>query len=100
MYSNVSISHYVRIVTGSHDVQSSHFDYKGAPVVIHDFAWVGIGAMILQGVTIGKGAVVCAGAVVTKDVPDFAIVAGIPAKVVGTRNNALDYICRPQELFR
>ena len=97
---NVSISHYCRLVTGSHDIQDSHFSYKSSPIVINDFVWIGIGSTILAGVTIGKGAVICAGSVVTKSVPDFAIVAGIPAKIIGTRNNELDYKCCPKELFR
>jgi acetyltransferase-like isoleucine patch superfamily enzyme len=53
-----------------------------APVVIHDDAWIGMGAVILKGVTIGRGAVVAAGSVVTKNVPDRAIVAGNPARIV------------------
>jgi acetyltransferase-like isoleucine patch superfamily enzyme len=54
-----------------------------APVVIGVRVWVGTRAVILKGVTIGDGAVVAAGAVVTKDVPANAVVAGVPAKVVG-----------------
>lgn len=54
-----------------------------APVVIGDRVWVGTRALVLKGVTIGDGAVVAANAVVTKDVPAGAVVAGIPAKVVG-----------------
>ncbi len=54
-----------------------------APVVIGDRVWVGTGAIVLKGVTIGDGAVVAAGSVVTKDVPPNAVVAGVPAKVVG-----------------
>ena len=54
-----------------------------APVVIGDRVWVGTRAVILKGVTIGDGAVVAAGAVVNKDVPAGAVVAGVPAKVVG-----------------
>jgi tetrahydrodipicolinate N-acetyltransferase len=58
-----------------------------APVVIGDRVWVGTRAVILKGVTIGDGAVVAAGAVVTKDVPAGAVVAGIPAKVVGSADS-------------
>ena len=52
------------------------------PVVISDDVWIGANAVILPGVTIGRHVVVAAGAVVTKDVPDSCVVAGIPAKVV------------------
>ena len=58
-----------------------------APVVIGDRVWVGTRAIILKGVTIGDGAVVAAGAVVNKDVPPHAVVAGIPAKVVGSADS-------------
>jgi acetyltransferase-like isoleucine patch superfamily enzyme len=54
-----------------------------APVIIGDRVWVGTRALILKGVTVGDGAVIAAGAVVTKDVPPGAVVAGVPAKVVG-----------------
>lgn len=97
---NVSISHYCHLVTGSHDLHSTTFDYIGKSIILKDYVWIGIGATILQGVTIGRGAVVCAGAVVTKNVPDFAIVAGVPAKIIGERNKILDYKCCPPELFR
>nr|WP_276521437.1 acyltransferase [Sphingobacterium siyangense] len=52
------------------------------PIVIEDHAWIGAESMILKGVTIGKGAIVGARSVVTKDVPPFTVVAGNPAKVV------------------
>ncbi len=55
---------------------------KHGPVIIKDMAWIGFNSIILKGVTIGKGAVVAAGSVVTKDVPDFAVVAGNPAKII------------------
>jgi acetyltransferase-like isoleucine patch superfamily enzyme len=58
-----------------------------APVVIGDRVWVGTRAVVLKGVTIGDGAVVAAGAVVTNDVPANAVVAGIPARVVGSADS-------------
>lgn len=53
-----------------------------APVVIKDYAWIGAGAIVLKGITIGERAVIGAGSVVTKDVPDDAIVAGNPARLI------------------
>ena len=53
-------------------------------IVIKKGAWIGAGATILPGVTVGKYAIVGAGAIVTKDVPDYAVVVGIPAKVIKT----------------
>lgn len=91
---SVSISHKVSIVTGSHDANSINFSGIYLPIVIKDYAWIGINAIILQGVVIGEGAVVAAGAVVTKDVPAYTIVGGIPAKVIGTRTENLDYKCK------
>lgn len=52
------------------------------PIVIEDNVWIGVGSIILKGVTIGKGAIVGAGSVVTKDVPSNSIVAGNPARVI------------------
>ena len=56
------------------------------PVVIGNDVWIGDKVIILPGVTIGEGCIVAAGAVVTKNVPDYSIVAGIPAKIVKMRN--------------
>jgi acetyltransferase-like isoleucine patch superfamily enzyme len=53
-----------------------------APVVVHDYAWIGRDAHVLKGVTIGAGAIVAAGSVVTSDVPDGAIAMGVPARVI------------------
>lgn len=55
---------------------------KSAPIVIGDHVWIGMRATILKGVTIGEGAIVAAGAVVTRDVPPHALVGGVPAKVL------------------
>ncbi|UZD23867.1 acyltransferase [Algoriphagus halophytocola] len=57
-----------------------------APIIIEDDVWIGYGAVITKGVTIGKGAIVAANAVVTKDVPEYAIVGGVPAKIIKYRN--------------
>lgn len=88
---NVSISPYVKIITASHDVDSSEFAYITKPTMICDYVWIGTGAIILPGIKIGKGAVVAAGSVVTKDINSFDIVAGNPAKVIKQRNKDLNY---------
>lgn len=90
---SVSISHKVNIVTGGHYPDSRNFQGKYMPVKIEDYVWLGIGCTILQGVTVGKGAVVCAGAVVTKDVEPYDIVGGVPARKIGSRTHDLDYKC-------
>ena len=61
--------------------------YVRAPVAIGDYTFIGAGAKILPGVTIGKGCIISAGAVVTKDVPDYFIATGNPAKVIGSSLN-------------
>lgn len=53
-----------------------------APIVIGDHVWIGMNVIVLKGVTIGEGAVVAAGSVVTKDVPPYSLVAGVPANVI------------------
>jgi acetyltransferase-like isoleucine patch superfamily enzyme len=55
---------------------------NSAPIVIKDNVWVGFNSIIMKGVTLGKGAIVGAGSVVTKDVPDYAVVGGNPAKII------------------
>jgi acetyltransferase-like isoleucine patch superfamily enzyme len=57
------------------------------PVRVHDGADIGVNAVLLPGVTVGKGAIVGAGAVVTKDVAPYAIVAGVPAKFLRSRTD-------------
>lgn len=89
----VVINDGVKIITGSHDIHSPTYDHVFAPVVIEDHAWIATDALILKGVTIGRGAVVAAGAVVVKNVRPFAVVGGNPAKEIGTRDiERFDYI--------
>lgn len=88
---NVNLSTGVWIWTLQHDPQSSTFAAIGGPVVIEDYAWISCRTTILPGVTIRKGAVVAAGAVVTKDVPPYAIVGGVPAQIIGQRTQELNY---------
>lgn len=97
--SNVSISHNVSIVSGSHDVNDKNFAFTSGEIVIGDYAFIGVNAIILKNVHIGKGAVISAGAVVTKDVEPYAIMAGVPAKIIGYRSKILDYKCDPNTFF-
>lgn len=82
---NVSISPEVMILTAEKGAHDPRFRGRTRPVVLEDHVWVGSRATILPGVTLGRGSVVGAGSVVTKDVPPLAIVAGSPARQVGAR---------------
>lgn len=88
---NVNLSSEVAIWTAEHDVNHPLFQMRLGDVTIEDHAWLSFRVTVLPGVTVGKGAVVAAGSVVTKDVPPFAIVAGVPAKQVGARAQDLRY---------
>ena len=82
---HVDIASEVMIYNSEHDVQSSDFQAKTAPVEISDYVFIGPRAIILPGVKIGKGAVVGAGAVVTRGVEEYSIVGGVPAVKIGER---------------
>ena len=88
---NVDIAREVNIWTLEHDPDDDYHRTKGGDVVIDDFVWIASRVTILPGVHIGKGAVIASGAVVTKDIPEMAIVGGIPAKVIGLRKSHLKY---------
>ena len=83
--SHTDIASQVLVYNSEHDIESEDFRAVEAPVEIGDYVFIGPRAIILPGVKIGKGAVVAAGAVVTKDVAPFKIVAGVPAKEIGER---------------
>lgn len=80
---DVQMAANVQILTNNHDPYERQL-LTVKPVLIRKGAWIGAGATILPGISIGKHAIVGAAAVVTKDVPDYAIVVGNPAKVVKT----------------
>jgi acetyltransferase-like isoleucine patch superfamily enzyme len=87
---NVDISPGVWILTNGHDIHDPLFREVLAPVAIGNHVWIGSRALILPGVTVGEGAVVAAGAVVTGNVEPYAVVAGVPARPIGTRSRRLD----------
>lgn len=93
---NVNLSSNVSIYTLQHDHRSPSFDcFENNPrrlnIVIENRVWLGANVIVLPGVTIGEGAVCCAGCVVNKDVEPYAVMAGIPAKKIGERPRNLLY---------
>jgi acetyltransferase-like isoleucine patch superfamily enzyme len=83
--SHVDIASKVMIYNSEHDLNSPTMKAKEEPVVIGDYCFIGPRAIIMPGVTLGKGAVVAGGAVVTKSVPDGVIVGGVPAQKIKDR---------------
>ncbi len=82
---HVGIASQVLIYNDEHDLSSDSYDNSFGPVTIEDYVFIGPRAIILPNIKIGKGAVVAAGAVVTKDIPDFEIWGGVPAKKINDR---------------
>ncbi len=89
------IAAFVHIIDANHDISERYDlnvreidkikDYKTSPVIVGRNAWVGSSSVILAGVTIGEGAVVGAGSVVTRDIPPYSIAVGVPCKVIKIR---------------
>jgi acetyltransferase-like isoleucine patch superfamily enzyme len=103
----IIIGNHVDIATGvliyneEHNIHSEQFEATSGPVEIEDYVFVGPRAIILPGVKIGRGAVIAAGAVVTKDIPDFTIVGGVPAVKIGDRKvKNLNYCLGRARLFQ
>jgi maltose O-acetyltransferase len=88
---NVAIAYRTTLLLGSHDPHDADFGAIVAPIVIEDYVFIGANVVVVPGVTIGRGAVVAAGGVVTKDVAPYTIVGGNPAKPIGERRRDLDY---------
>jgi maltose O-acetyltransferase len=88
---NVDIAQETNIWTLEHDIHDDYHRDKGGDVIIEDYVWIASRVTILPGVTIGRGAVIAANAVVTKDVPSMAVAGGVPARVIGERKSKLRY---------
>jgi acetyltransferase-like isoleucine patch superfamily enzyme len=96
---NVNISPEVMILTAYHNPDDDNFTGIHKPIVIEDYAWIATRAMILPGVTIGRGAIVAAGSVVTKDVPPQTIVGGNPARRIRERKGNPSYRMEYHRMF-
>jgi acetyltransferase-like isoleucine patch superfamily enzyme len=97
--SRVRIASHVVMIPANHgidrlDIPIMDQDIENLPITIHDNVWIGTGAKILGGVIICSGAVIGAGAVVTRDVPENAVVAGVPAKVLYFRGGIKDTLIK------
>jgi acetyltransferase-like isoleucine patch superfamily enzyme len=88
---NVSIAHNCKIYTLGHDVDDPLFSHVGGAVVIEDYACIFSNVLIMPNVRIGKGAVVFPGSVVTRNVGEFEVVGGNPAKIIRQRNEKMNY---------
>lgn len=96
---NVGISSWSKLITGSHNINDPLFRGVFRPIVVEDYAYIFTGAIILQGVTIGEGAIVMAGSVVQKNVKPWTIVGGVPARVLGERLRNAKYTLNYKPLF-
>jgi len=98
---HVDIASEVMIYNSEHDTADEGFVAREEPVRIGDYVFIGPRAIILPGVTIGRGAVIGAGAVVTRDVGDYKVVGGVPAREIGERKNRnLNYRLGRARLFQ
>ncbi|WP_053094369.1 acyltransferase [Bacillus sp. 522_BSPC] len=87
---HVMIATHVRVVAANHNFDNINMPMKQQGlttkgIMIENDVWIGTGAVILDGVKVGKGSVIAANSVVTKDVPDYSVVAGVPSKIIKKR---------------
>jgi maltose O-acetyltransferase len=98
------ISSRVNIITGTHDLDPTGprmaGKTKSLDITIGNGVWIGVGATILAGVTIGDMAMIAAGSVVSKDVPPYTIVGGVPAKIIRTFDPASRTWAKEAEIFK
>lgn len=98
---HVNIASQVLIYNSEHDIDADDFHATEESVFIEDYVYIGSRVTILPGVKIGKGAVVAAGAVITKNVPELTVVGGIPAREIRKRNiKNLNYTLGRARLFQ
>jgi len=98
---HTAIASEVMIYNSEHNIDEKYFSPITDKVIIGDYVFIGPRAIILPGVTIGKGTIVAAGAVVTKSIPSFSIVGGVPARVIGERKmRKLNYMLGRARWFR
>jgi putative colanic acid biosynthesis acetyltransferase WcaF len=88
---SVNIGSGAVLQTGKHLIDAPDFAAEFGPIVVGDRVWIAEGARVLAGVTIGEGAVVAAGAVVTKNVEPYTVVGGVPARYIRDRSRDLRY---------
>ncbi len=98
---DVLVAHNTSLISEDHGFSTRRLPIRlqpkvGERIIVEDDVWIGCGVRVLKGVRIGTGAIVAAGSIVNRDVPAYAIVGGVPAKVIGQRPD--DTLASPQEL--
>lgn len=88
---HVCLAQNVKLFTLQHDVNDPHFAAVGGDITLEEYSWISSGTTVLPGVTVKKGAVLASGAIATKNLEEYGVYAGIPAKKISERTHELDY---------
>lgn len=96
---HVAVASHAKIIAGSHDLESAEFWSVSAPIYIDDYVWIATGALVGHGARLGKGCVVTANCMVSKEVAPYKIVGGLGAKPMGERPHDLNYKVGGKGLF-